>query len=968
MKRLFNILMLLSVVAVMSACGGGYDYETVKGDPMKARIYTLDNGLKVYMAENHEEPRIQTYIAVRAGGKNSPLETTGLAHYFEHLMFKGTQQFGTTDYEAEEPMLDEIERLFEVYRKTTDEAERKAIYAVIDSISYEASKLSIPNEYDKLMSAIGANGTNAYTGDDMTVYVENIPANQVENWAKIQADRFRNVVLRGFHTELETIYEEYNMYSVYDSEKIFQALTKSLFKNHPYGLQTVIGDPEHLKNPSITNIKEFHKQYYVPNNMAICLSGDFDPDEMIAIVDKYFGSMEPNNELKPLQYEPEAPITEPVVKDVVGLEAEMVYVGWRLDGMSSSDADMATLAEGVLSNGMAGLMDVNLNQQQKVFAAQAGANMMADYGMFLAVGMPKEGQTLEEVQALLMEQVDKLRKGDFDESLLKATLNNIKAAAQQRKDSNAGRADMFVTAFINGLEWKDMVEELDRMSMITKEDLVAFANEKLADNNYVVVYKRQGIDENMHKIAAPEITPIEANRNNVSAFLQEIQNTEVSPIEPVFVDYEKDMAIFDANGVEVLYKQNMTNEIFDLSYIFETGTSGDPLLSMTSDYVDYLGTSTMSAEQMKQRLYDIACSVSFSPAAYRTTISISGLSENMAEAMKIFEEWIADVQGDETVLANLKNDLLKNRANAKLDQASNYSALNRYVSYGPEYIKASVVPNEKLTSVTSEQLLERFQNFADYEHRVVYYGPMSQKELTAALAENHKVAADFKEAPAVVFNKVIETPESKVFLAEYDANQIRYMQLSNRGEKFDTANDAELALFNEYFGGGMNAIVFQEMREARGLAYSASAYLRAPSQKDDSYNFMATIATQNDKMAVAIDAFDDIINNMPESEAAFTVAKNALLARLRTERTIKDDVLWSYLRNEYLGVDYDRNKAVFEAVQDMTLEDVKAAQQKWTKDRTYHYGILGRIKDLDMNKLKSMGEVTTLSQEEIFGY
>lgn len=968
MKKIINVMLLLMVAVMMSACGSKYSYESVKGDPMKARIYTLDNGLKVYMAENHEEPRIQTYIAVRAGGKNSPLETTGLAHYFEHLMFKGTQQFGTSDYQAEVPLLDEIERLFEVYRKTTDEKERKEIYAVIDSISYEASKISIPNEYDKLMSAIGASGTNAYTGDDMTVYVEDIPANQVENWAKIQSDRFMNVVLRGFHTELETIYEEYNMYSVYDSEKIFQALTSSLFKNHPYGLQTVIGDPEHLKNPSITNIKEFHKQYYVPNNIAICLSGDFDPDEMIAVIDKYFGAMEPNPDLKPLQYEPEAPITEPIVKEVVGLEAEMVYMGWRLDGMSSSDADMASLVQGILNNGMAGLMDVNLNQQQKVFGSAAGANMMADYGMFLALGMPKEGQTLEEVQALVMGEIDKLRKGEFDESLIRATLNNYKASVQQTMDSNAGRADMFVTAFINGIEWQDMVEELDRMSQITKEDIVKFANEKLADNNYVVVYKRMGVDENMHKISAPEITPIEANRNNVSAFLQEIQNSEVAPIEPVYVDYEKDMAIFDANGIEVLYKQNMTNDLFELSYIFDTGTSGDLLLSMASDYVDYLGTSTMSAEQMKQRLYDIACSVSFSPAAYRTTVTISGLGENMPEAMKIFEEWIADVQANEAILANLKNDLLKNRANMKLDQASNYTALNRYVSYGPEYIKANVMSNEQLNAVTSEQLLERFKNFADYEHRVVYYGPMSQKELSVALAENHKVAEEFKEAPAVVFNKVVETPESKVFLAEYDANQIRYMQLSNRGEKFDTANDAELALFNEYFGGGMNAIVFQEMREARGLAYSASAYLRTPAYLSDSYNFMATIATQNDKMALAIDAFDEIINNMPESEAAFNIAKNALLARLRTERTIKDAVLWSYLRNEYLGVDYDRNKAIYEAVQNMTLEDVKAAQQKWTKDRVYHYGILGRSKDLDMKKLNSMGEVTKLTQEEIFGF
>ena len=240
---------------MLAAACSKYKYETVAGDPLNTRIYTLDNGLKVYMSVNKEAPRIQTYIAVKVGGKNDPAETTGLAHYFEHLMFKGTQQFGTSDYAAEKPMLDEIENLFEVYRKTADEAERAAIYRRIDSISYEASKIAIPNEYDKLMSAIGANGTNAFTSQDMTVYVEDIPSNQIDNWAKIQADRFKNPVIRGFHTELETIYEEKNMSLTQDSRKVWEAMDAALFPNHPYGTQTVLGTQEHLKNPSITNVR-----------------------------------------------------------------------------------------------------------------------------------------------------------------------------------------------------------------------------------------------------------------------------------------------------------------------------------------------------------------------------------------------------------------------------------------------------------------------------------------------------------------------------------------------------------------------------------------------------------------------------------------------------------------------------------------------------------------------------------------
>ena len=237
MKTHIKWLLLSCMIMAMAACGntGKYKYESVANDPLQTRIYTLANGLKVYLSVNKDEPRIQANIAVRVGGKNDPAETTGLAHYFEHLMFKGTEQFGTQNYEQEKPLLDEIERLFEVYRKTTDETERRAIYQQIDSISYLASGYAIPNEYDKLMSAIGANGTNAYTGMDMTVYTENIPSNELDSWAKIQADRFQHNVIRGFHTELETVYEEKNMSLTSDGNKVYYALMEGLFPNHQIG-------------------------------------------------------------------------------------------------------------------------------------------------------------------------------------------------------------------------------------------------------------------------------------------------------------------------------------------------------------------------------------------------------------------------------------------------------------------------------------------------------------------------------------------------------------------------------------------------------------------------------------------------------------------------------------------------------------------------------------------------------------
>ncbi len=967
MKKLFLTLSVAISMLLTSACSP-YRYETVDGDPLETRIYTLDNGLKVYMSVNDEEPRIQTYIAVRVGGKNDPSETTGLAHYFEHLMFKGTEQFGTSNYAAEKPLLDEVEALFEEYRVETDEAKRAAIYRRIDSVSYEASRYSIPNEYDKLMSAIGATGTNAYTGMDQTVYVENIPSNQIENWARIEADRFKRPVLRGFHTELETIYEEKNMSLTQDFRKTYYGIQELLFPNHPYGQQTVLGSQEHLKNPSITNVKNYHATYYVPNNMAICLSGDFDPDEMIEVIDRYFGDMEPNKNLPKLEYAAEAPITEPLVKEVFGPEAESLMIAWPTGGAATEDADYLMLASLILTNGQAGLIDLDLVQQQRVLTAYANGSSQADYGMMTMQGRPLAGQTLEEVRDLLLGEVAKLREGDFSDELLTATVNNLKVMIMEQMEENDARADMYVSAFINGVDWASEVNFLDRIAAITKEQLVAWAAEKLGPENYAIVYKRQGIDPNEQKIAKPALTPILTNRDAKSDFLAEIQASEVAPIEPQFVDFAREMEVFTtASGLEVLYKQNTTNDLFKLSYIFETGTLDDKALAYAYPYLELLGTSEHTAAELAAELYNIACSYRQSVSAALSQITFSGLGENMGRVMDLYEELVADAQPDEEVLAQLKERYHKSRADAKLNQRANQRALQTYAIFGGDAVRRITMNNEELAAMTSEELLAKTPELLGKEHLVIYYGPMSRAELEATLAEHHPVAKELEPVEPKRL-EYLPTEKNRVFLANYDAKQIQYLQFANLGGTFNLALEPLLNLYNGYTSGGMNSIVFQEMRESRSLAYSAYTYCQTPSDLKEPYLFQAFIATQNDKMAQAVDAFDEIINEMPESQAAFDLAKESMIAEMRTARTTKDAVLWLYYGLRDLGLTEDPAQATFERLQTLTLEDIKAFQQEWIKGSTYTYCILGDLDDLDQAYIRSLGEVTTLSQEEIFGY
>jgi predicted Zn-dependent peptidase len=954
---------------VASSCGSA-DYETVKGDPMHSRIYTLDNGLKVYLAVNKETPRIQTYIAVRVGGKNDPAETTGLAHYFEHLMFKGTPNFGTQNYEAEAPLLDQIEGLFEVYRKTTDEAERAALYHQIDSISYVASGYAIPNEYDKLMAAIGADGTNAYTSYDQTVYVEDIPANQIENWARIQADRFRNPVIRGFHTELETIYEEKNMSLTNDGRKVLEQMLTALFPNHPYGSQTVLGTQEHLKNPSITNVRNYHATWYVPNNMAVCMSGDFDPDQTIAIIKKYFGDMTPNPELPTLDFGTVPAITSPKVVEVLGLDPANVSLGWVTGGISSiHDSDMMSILSSILYNGQAGIIDLDLNQQQKVLSSYATYLNLADHGALWLQGRPKAGQSLDEVKDLLLGELAKLKAGDFDEKIIEATINNFKLSRMQYLDSNDGRADAFVTAFVNNLAWKDVVEELDRISKITKEDVVNYANEHFTDQNYVLVYKREGKDPSEVKMSKPALTPIQTNRDAVSPLLAEIASTPVKPIEPVFVDFDRDMDKLTAKSdIEVLYKKNTTTDMFQLTYLYEVGSNNDKTINTAASYLQYLGTAEMTAEQLASEFYDIACSFDISAGAERTQITISGLAENMGRAMELTESLLGGAVANEDILAMMKTDMFKSRTDAKLRQANNFSRLQTYAMYGADYIKNNTMTDAELAALTSEELLGKIRAFSGQEHRILYYGPADHKALLAEIEQHHNVAETLAPVAEKVTYTPLLTPENEVLLAEYDAAQIYYFQASNRGEVYDPTKDAISSLYNSYFGGGMNSIVFQEMREARGLAYSAQAVLRTPSKLDIPYIYIAFIATQNDKMRDAAEAFEDIINDMPESEAAFNIAKESLVANIRTERIIKSGVLDAYIAAEDLGIDYDRRKPIYEQLPSLTLADVTAFQQEWVKDRKYKFCILGRSADLDTEYLNTLGPVQRLTQQEIFGY
>ena len=952
----------------MSAQAKDYKFTTVEGDLMKTRIYTLDNGLKVYLSVNPEKPRIQTYIAVRTGSKNDPAETTGLAHYLEHLMFKGTKQFGTNNAEAEAPLLAEIEQRYEVYRKLTDPEARKQAYHEIDSVSQVAAQYFIPNEYDKLMAAIGAEGTNAYTSNDVTCYTEDIPSNEIENWAKIQSDRFQNMVIRGFHTELEAVYEEYNISLSQDIRKLFEAGSKMLWPNHPYGLQTTIGTQEHLKNPSITNIKNYFNKWYRPNNVAICMAGDLDPDKTIAIIDQYFSGWKPGADVRQPVFPPLPPLTQPKDTTVIGQEAEQVWIAWRAKQANSLQADTLELMEDVLSNGRAGLFDLDLNQTMKVQRANGGTELMRDHGGFLLMGTPKQGQSLDEVKALMMAEINKLKKGDFPDNLLPSIINNMKRSHYQLLESNQGRADMFVDAFINEVDWKQEVGKIDRISKITKQEIVDFAK-KFFNDGYITVYKRQGTDTLQKKIDKPAITPIPANRDQKSAFVQAIQDAQVEPIQPKFVDFQKDLTITKTKkGLPLYYVKNNENGLFQLSFRYEFGQSADKRYDVANQYLNYIGTDKMTATEVKQKFYELACSFSATIWENAINISLSGLNENMQPAMALLEDVMNHAQVDKEAYDALVKRITKGREDAKKNQRNYYATLWQYGIYGPRNSYRDIVSEQELKDTDPQMFIDLVKKLSNYEHSVNYYGPLSVNELTAIIDKTHQTAKTLQAVPKNNYYVKQEAKENEIWIAPFDAKNIYMRMYHNENRDWNINEAAVQAVFNEYFGGGMNGIVFQEMREARGLAYNASAYYSRAGRKGEKESFYTHIITQNDKMMDCINHFHQIMNELPASETAFNIAKEGLTKQLASLRTTKMGIISKWHSMKQLGLDFDLNKKIYEDLSKVTLQDMVNFEKANMANKPMRYIILGDEKELDMKALEKIGPIKRLTTEEVFGY
>lgn len=933
-------------------------------DPLNVRVYTFNNGLQLIASNQSKEPRIYTMVAVKTGSANDPADHTGLAHYLEHMLFKGTDKYGTSNWEEEKKHLATIDLLYNEYNKTKNDSLRPIVYSKIDSVSQLAATFSIANEYDKMCQAMGASGTNAFTDKDNTCYINEIPSNTMHQWIELESERFRNPILRLFHTELEAVYEEKNISLDRDNSRVWEAMNSKLYPNHPYGTQTTIGTIEHLKNPSLQAIRDYYNQYYVPNNMAIIMAGDFDPELAADAIAEHFKYMKPKN-IEKKSILSGMPYGRPQKIDVYGKNAESVLIGYKVERTNPKNESILKVVDLLLSNSSAGLIDINLNLSQKVQAAYSFTSINNDYCALLLGGQPKKGQALEEVDSLLVQQINAIKEGKFDEQSLKAIILNTDINQISGFESNSSRAYFLMDAFISEKGYRNHYNQLAEMAKLTKEEIIEFANEYLSEGR-VEVYKHQGELEDVVKIKKPTIHPVELNRDKQSSFVKEWLEEESDQIEPQVADFTKLKQVQVKDNLELWYVKNEVNRLFKISYLFDQGTYHNQVLPFTMDYLELCGSETINASALQTKLYTIGCSFYTSINSKNMTININGPQESFKEAVMLIEDLLTNPKISQEVLDGIVANELKARENAKLNPKAIAGRLLSYSMYGSVNPSNDILSSKGLNNLKAEDMVKLIKQLRSNSHHIEYYGPGELNEVKQIAGDLHQVAT-FKRNPLPRTYELRKIQKPEVLFTNYEQVQAS-IYWYNTSHKFDKDKATVASAFNTYFGGDMSSVVFQSIRESKALAYSTSASQRNALEKGK-YNYnLAFIGTQADKFNEAVNGMNELITKLPIDNETFKLAKQSIENDVRTSRVMPENLAWLKRYYTRMGLDDPLTMQVLEEIPTIDMKDVVKFHKKYWSKSSFSLSVVGDKNKIDKASLKKYGDLKTLSLTEIFGY
>ena len=934
---------------------------------LKVSQLTLKNGLTVWLNEDHSQPKVYGALVVRAGAKDCP--DTGIAHYLEHVLFKGTEKIGTVDYAQEKVWLDSIAARYDELSATKDAARRLQLQHDISRLSQRAADYAIPNEFDRLISKYGGSQLNASTSWDRTEYHNTFAPQFLEQWCELNSERMLNPVFRLFQGELETVYEEKNRADDDMGREALNKVMEAAFKGHPYQYP-IIGSTENLKNPRLGDMASFFRRYYVAGNMCLILSGDFDAATVAPLLERTFGRLPageaPRTAMPALQ-----PFGGETVKVKVNLPLIKV-VGLLFRGPLSRDRDYYALqlAMRLLTNeNRTGLLDSLRTAHQVMLAA--GSNFaFSEAGAVAVVAVPRlpfgRKKTAEQ---LCWQQIERLKRGDFTDAQLEELKLELQRSVENELETIGSRAEAMTAAYTDGRTWTDYLSQLETVSRLTKADVVSAAQRYLLTDHYLRGVKKFG-SYPKDKVSQPDYKPVvPKHAREQSAYARQLAAQPVSPRAPRLVDLDHDVETLPLSSHATLYKAaNPVNDLFELSLRWHKGERLEPRLALLESYLGELGTDSLSAQQLRRSWQRLGTTVQTTSDATHFTVTISGFERHLAPSLQLLGHVLRSLKADEKATQEMKKEYKVNRDELTRDNKEVLRMVVARISKGQRspYLEQPSVAEVRKARGTD--LLRLLDDVRQYDCSVLYSGSQPATTVAALCRQHLPLSASSQPAPDSAI-PLQEPAEPTVYI--YDMPDTRQTYVGIYGSVKPSLTDREealLRLWSQYMGGGMSSLLFQEIREFRAMAYATGGQALIPNRArhaDHPSAFVATLGTQADKTMQALAVLDSLLAHMPVNEQNVEAAKQELLNEVNNLYPTFRQLPASVAAYRAEGYAADPRTAYVGLVPTLTAADMTDFYRRHIQQQPRAVFIIGNKKQLDMKQLSRYGRIVELKEKDI---
>ena len=929
---------------------------------LPVETFHLDNGLKVILCEEHSQPKIYGCVVVHAGSKNENPNATGVAHYFEHIMFKGTDRIGTTDWAKEKPYLDSISQAYDRLQAASNDKERHDIQLEINRLSIAASQYAIPNEVDAILQNMGCTGLNAGTSYDYTVYYNTLPSNQLTNWMDVYVERFRNPVFRLFQSELETIYEEKNRGDNKIAQKFARNILTESYGDHPYS-RPVIGLAKHLKNPQPSEMQKFFDTYYVANNMTLILVGDFNSDEAKQLIRDKFSVWRSGK----LPQEPTYQLPDFATQKIVKVRQTPIKMGMMIfPGVPKSHPDKLALDMlGQILGGNTGLLTEAATEGRFLMALNLDVSLN-DAGTNTILYIPNLlFQSHAKAEEAIWDCIDSIKQGRFSDEIIEGIKAQSHVSRQRQLEGLNKISSLLLSLETEGSNYEQWLNDGKRWTALTREDIIAVANKYFDRDHCTLVRSKMGFPSGEPAVK-PDWEHLEpANKDASSPFAKMIAANQPDPIRPQVIDFKKDVNIQPINSHYNLYStQNPFNDIFELEITYNYGTLDNPDLNRAISYMELLGADSLKYQQLQQQLNLYGAYFSLINNDDNTSLTISGLESNLDSILSLCQRWLYHPRHDKRQLDKLLDGLKADKKSSKNDADSWFNALEDYVTLGDQSAYLRQTPYSEWGKRTGEELHAEVLQILTRNGHVTFSGNTDPSTLADKL-QQYNLVCDSLNTPGGT--PVTDMPRRAYKEKQYTTPQLFY----STNKKFlqskigiyvpSTYLDTNMftpdgspcdrvasVLFDEYFGNGMNSVMFQEIREFRSLGYSTYAYFSATLLRHNPAYTYAFLGTQCDKTQEGVEAIRDLLVTLPERPEKLQPAIQQLVSTQNsnyyTFRRIPGNVqFWV----ENLGWQRDHRAEITEQISRLTMDDLRAFHNKYIKNRPLIVVISGNAKKFD---------------------